>query len=69
MKNERNVEDLVESILCEVDAKAGAKRMDMVMSSINELRKVTSRDPKIDKMVRQMEDMAKKISAEFNKRM
>jgi len=65
----RNMETFVESVLCEVDAKAAAKRMDMVLSSINELRKVTSKDKKVDKMVRKLEDDAKKIASVFNQRM
>lgn len=65
----RDMEQFVESVLCEVDAKAAAKRMDMVLSAINELRKVTSKDRKVDKEVRSLEDHAKKIASIFNQRM
>ena len=69
MKQERDIENFVESVLFEVDAKAAAGRMDQVLSSINELRKVTSFDPKFDSKVKKLLGTAQKLAQELNKRL
>lgn len=66
---ESSMEDFVESVLYEIDAKTAASKMDSVMSSINDLSRVISRDRNLSKMVRSLEEQAKRISVEINKRM